>query len=55
MTGFSELFMSYIPCAGNEIIKIVYGSFTPIVGKGKISPCAEISLHHVLHMQKNIL
>ena len=44
--------MSYVPCAGNETIKIADDSLAPIAGKGKISPCAGLSLHDVLHVPK---
>ncbi|TYK26198.1 Retrovirus-related Pol polyprotein from transposon TNT 1-94 [Cucumis melo var. makuwa] len=50
-TGSSKHFVSYIPCASNETIRIAYGSLTPIAGKGKISPYVELSLY-VLHMSK---
>ena len=52
MTGSSEHFVSYIPCAGNETIRIADGSLAPIAGKGKVSPCAGLSLHNVLHVPK---
>ena len=52
LTGSSEHFVSYIPCAGNETIRIADGSLAPVAGKGKISPCAGLSLHNVLHVPK---
>ena len=52
LTGSSKLFVFHVPCAGNETIKITDGSLALIVGKGKISPCAGLSLHHVLHVPK---
>lgn len=33
MTGSSELFSSYSPCAGNQKVKIADGSFSAIAGK----------------------
>ena len=47
-----EHFLSYIPCAGNERIRIADGSLAPIAGKGKIYPCAGLSLHNVLHVPR---
>ncbi|KAA0025138.1 Retrovirus-related Pol polyprotein from transposon TNT 1-94 [Cucumis melo var. makuwa] len=35
LTGFSEHFVTYTPCAGNEKIRIVDGSLAPISGKDK--------------------
>ena len=43
---------SDLPCAGNERIRIADGSLAPIAGKGKISPCAGLSLHNVLHVPR---
>ena len=34
LTGYSEHFASYIPCVGNEKIRIVDDSLAPIAGKG---------------------
>ena len=42
--------MSYIPCVGNENIRIVDGSLAPIAGKGQISLFDGFSLHNVLHV-----
>ncbi|KAA0041222.1 vacuolar protein sorting-associated protein 26A-like [Cucumis melo var. makuwa] len=36
LTGFSEHFVSYTPCVGNEKIQIVDDSLAPIAGKGQI-------------------
>ncbi|KAA0054884.1 Beta-galactosidase [Cucumis melo var. makuwa] len=38
LTGSSEHFISYAPCAGNEKIRIADGSLAPIAGKGQIVP-----------------
>ena len=52
LIGSSELFVYYVPCAGNKTIKIVDGSLATIVEKEEIYPCAGLSLHHVLHVLK---
>ena len=52
LIGSSEHFVSYISYAGNEIIRIADGSLTSIARKEKISPCAGLSLHNVLHVSK---
>ncbi|KAA0045027.1 Beta-galactosidase [Cucumis melo var. makuwa] len=45
LTGFSEHFVTYTPCAGNEKIRIADGSLAPIVGKGQIVLYDGFSLH----------
>ncbi|KAL0539854.1 hypothetical protein IC582_024075 [Cucumis melo] len=52
LTGFSEHFVTYTPCAGNEKIQIVDGFFTSIAGKGQIVLFDVFSLHNVLHVPK---
>lgn len=36
MTNSSNLFNSYIPCSGNEKVRIADGTFSSIAGKGLI-------------------
>ncbi|KAL4022749.1 hypothetical protein IC575_016494 [Cucumis melo] len=52
LTGFSEHFVSYTPCAGNEKIRIADGSLAPIAGKGQIVLFDGFSLQNVLHVPK---
>ena len=44
--------MSYIPCVGNEKIRIANGSLAPIVRKGLIFPFEGLTLLNVLHMPR---
>ncbi|KAI5418366.1 hypothetical protein KIW84_042851 [Lathyrus oleraceus] len=50
MTGESTLFSSYSPCAGNQKIKIVDGSFSAIAGKGSVVLSQMLTLKNVLHV-----
>ncbi|KAL0560269.1 hypothetical protein IC582_000669 [Cucumis melo] len=50
LTGFSEHFVSYTPCAGNEKIRIADGSLALIAGKGQIVLFDGFSLRNVLHV-----
>ena len=50
MTGSSQLFSSYSPCAGNQKVKIAYGSFATVAGKGKIIISPLLTLKDVLHV-----
>ena len=50
MTGTSELFSSYTPCAENQKVKIVDGSFATVVGKGTIIVSPSLTLKNVLHV-----
>ncbi|KZV53482.1 hypothetical protein F511_14848 [Dorcoceras hygrometricum] len=50
MTGSSKLFHSYIPCAGNQKIKIADGTLSAIAGQGTIVISQTITLHNVLHV-----
>ncbi|KZV37837.1 hypothetical protein F511_10867 [Dorcoceras hygrometricum] len=52
MTGSSKLFHSYIPCAGNQKIKIADGTLSAIAGQGTIVISQTITLHNVLHVPK---
>ncbi|KAA0057210.1 reverse transcriptase [Cucumis melo var. makuwa] len=52
LTGFSEHFVSYSPCVGNEKIRIVDDSLAPIAGKEQIVLFDDFSLQNVLHMPK---
>ncbi|TYK03050.1 TMV resistance protein N [Cucumis melo var. makuwa] len=52
LTGFSEHFVTYTPCAGNEEIWIADGSLAPIAGKGQIVLYDGFSLQNVLHVPK---
>ncbi|TYK05539.1 Beta-galactosidase [Cucumis melo var. makuwa] len=52
LTGFSEHFVSYTPCAGNEKIRIADGSLGSIAGKGQIVLFDGFSLQNVLHVAK---
>ena len=45
MTWSSKLFSSYIPCAGNQRVKIVDGSFPIVIS-------LVLTLHNVLHVPK---
>ncbi|WP_409241125.1 hypothetical protein, partial [Escherichia coli] len=47
MTGFSKLFSSYSPFAGNKRIKIVDGSLSVIAGIGTIKLTLLLTLHDV--------
>ncbi|TYK26806.1 Beta-galactosidase [Cucumis melo var. makuwa] len=52
LTGFSEHFVTYTPCAGNEKIRIADGSLAPIAGKEQIVLFDCFSLQNVLHVPK---
>ncbi|KAL0539675.1 hypothetical protein IC582_023891 [Cucumis melo] len=52
LTGFSEHFITYTSCAGNEKIWIADGSSAPIAGKGQIVLYDGFSLQNVLHVPK---
>ncbi|KAA0033038.1 Cysteine-rich RLK (RECEPTOR-like protein kinase) 8 [Cucumis melo var. makuwa] len=52
LTGSSEHFISYAPCAGNEKIRIADESLAPIAGKGQIVPFDDFALQNVLHVPK---
>ncbi|KAA0052292.1 hypothetical protein E6C27_scaffold207G001230 [Cucumis melo var. makuwa] len=49
LTGSSEHFISYAPCAGNKKIRIADDSIAPIAGKGQIVPFNSFALQNVLH------
>ncbi|RVW73986.1 Retrovirus-related Pol polyprotein from transposon RE1 [Vitis vinifera] len=49
MTGSSQIFFSYKPCAGNKKIKIADGSLSAIAGKGSVFISPSLTLHNVLH------
>ncbi|KAL0537023.1 hypothetical protein IC582_025991 [Cucumis melo] len=51
-SGFSEHFVTYTSCAGNEKIRIADGSLAPIAGKGQIVLFDGFSLQNVLHVPK---
>ncbi|KAA0042161.1 Cysteine-rich RLK (RECEPTOR-like protein kinase) 8 [Cucumis melo var. makuwa] len=51
-TSFSEHFVTYTSCAGNEKIQIADGSLAPIAGKGQIVLFDGFSLQNVLHVPK---
>lgn len=50
MTGTSEFFSSYTPCAGNQKVKIADGSFAVVAGKGTVSISPFLNLKDVLHV-----
>ncbi|RVW20671.1 hypothetical protein CK203_112325 [Vitis vinifera] len=50
MTGSSQIFSSYKPCAGNKKIKIADGSLSAIAGKGSVFISPSLTLHNVLHV-----
>ncbi|KAG6503226.1 hypothetical protein ZIOFF_031949 [Zingiber officinale] len=50
MTGISQYFSSYTPSAGNQKIKIAYGSFATVAGKGLVPISQSITLKDVLHV-----
>ena len=50
MTGNSQLFVSYTPCAGNEKVRIADGTLSVIAGKGSVRVTNSITLHSVLHV-----
>ncbi|KAL0561562.1 hypothetical protein IC582_001996 [Cucumis melo] len=52
LTSFSEHFVTYTSCAGNEKIQIADGSLAPITGKGQIVLFDGFSLQNVLHVPK---
>ncbi|XP_038889224.1 uncharacterized protein LOC120079112 [Benincasa hispida] len=53
LTNSSDLFISYNPSAGNECIRIADGSFSPVTGKGHISPFDSLVLRDTLHNLKS--
>ncbi|XP_031256086.1 uncharacterized protein LOC116114071 [Pistacia vera] len=52
MTSASQLFDSYIPCSGNQKVKIADGSLSPIAGKGSIKLSNTIELKSFLHVPR---
>ena len=50
MTSLSHLFNSYIPCAGNEKIRIADGSLSPVTGKGLIKLSDSIDLQYSMFL-----
>lgn len=52
LTGSSNHFLSYHPCASHKKIRIADGSFAPIVGKSHISPFDGLILQNVLYVPK---
>ncbi|KAA0040884.1 Beta-galactosidase [Cucumis melo var. makuwa] len=52
LTGFSEHFVTYTPCVGNEEIWIADCSLAPIAGQGQIVLYDGFSLQNVLHVPK---
>ncbi|KAA0066678.1 UBN2_3 domain-containing protein [Cucumis melo var. makuwa] len=52
LKGSSKHFISYVPCAGNEKIRIADGSLALIAGKGQIVPSDGFTLQSVLHVPK---
>ncbi|KAA0067137.1 Cysteine-rich RLK (RECEPTOR-like protein kinase) 8 [Cucumis melo var. makuwa] len=52
LTGSSKHFISYVPCVGNEEIRIADDSLAPIADKGQIVPFDGFSLQNVLHVPK---
>ena len=52
MTNLSKLFQTYVPCPGNQKIRIADGSFSPIAGKGSVPISKNITLKSVLHVPK---
>ena len=52
MTSCSYLFSSYSPCAGNKKIKVVYSTYSAIVGIGSIKISSCLTLKVVLHVPR---
>ncbi|KAL0538499.1 hypothetical protein IC582_027520 [Cucumis melo] len=52
LTGSSEHFISYAPCAGNEKIQIADGSLASIASKGQIVSFDGFALQNVFHVPK---
>ena len=52
MTGVSNFFHTYTPCAGNRRVKIADGNLSPIAGIGNIILSSSITLFNVLHVPK---
>ena len=50
MTSSSKIFSTYSPCLGKQKIKVVDGSFSPIVWKGNVKISSILSLKLVLHI-----
>ncbi|CAM8951545.1 unnamed protein product [Rhodiola kirilowii] len=50
MTGTSQFFSSYTPCAGNKKVKMADGSFATIAGKGTVIITPSLTLKNVLHV-----
>ena len=52
LTGSSKHFISYLPFAGNEKIRIAYVYFASFAGKGHISSFDGLILQNLLHVSK---
>ena len=52
MTNLSKLFQTYVPCPGDQKIRITEGSFSSIAGKGLVPISEKITLQSVLHVPK---
>ena len=52
MTNSSKAFSNYIPCTGNQKIKIVDGTLVTVVGSGDVFLTSSLTLRNVLHVPK---
>ncbi|KAG6477180.1 hypothetical protein ZIOFF_066432 [Zingiber officinale] len=52
MTNSLKLLKLYSPCPENKKVKIAYGSFSPIAGKGSVQISENIDLKSVLYVPK---
>ena len=50
MTGQSKSFVSYLPCSGQDKVRIADGSFSTVSGKRTVNCTPTITLSSVLHV-----
>ena len=51
-TNSSKVFSNYIPCSGNQKIKIADGTLVTVVGQGDVFLTSSLTLRNVLHVPK---
>ena len=52
MTNSSKVFSNYIPCTGNQKIKIVDGTLVTVAGSGDVFLTSSLTSRNVLHVPK---
>ncbi|XP_073126194.1 uncharacterized protein [Henckelia pumila] len=52
MTNSPHFFQTYSPCSGSKKVRIAYGSYSAIAGKGLVQLSNAITLKSVLHVPK---